>query len=352
MYELNNPLLLVNKDNISCNIKNKDKGSLSCLSKNIILKLVKIYNTTFCNNNQKFCLTYKRIKTENRIISDIYKELKNKLTKYNKLYQNEIYWKKIKEFTDIFINDDYIFTPKMPTDWCDSLSEWKNGNTDAPWLSNYDIDEIILSYENKYDNFKFLGSIPIDFKDVKDNMCILDIFNSDSSEKSWLKYNSKKNICNFNPSIYSNKTHFGVVFNTDTHDGSGQHWMSMYICTDKNKPCILFFDSAVTYNPIHNKIQNFINNIKNTYPYLKFKIKYNDHKHQTSNSECGMYSIYFILTMLDADLSSNKNYNAIKFFNKYFDNSDFTIKDKLMILYRTKLFNSSVCKKIQLENSI
>ena len=62
MNELNDPLLLVNKDNISCNIKNKDKGSLSCLSKNIILKLVKIYNTTFCNNNQKFCLTYKRIK--------------------------------------------------------------------------------------------------------------------------------------------------------------------------------------------------------------------------------------------------------------------------------------------------
>ena len=82
--------------------------------------------------------------------------------------------------------------------------------------------------------------------------------------------------------------------------------MSMYINT-KTK-VILFFDSAVTYAHLHPEIKKFIENIKKQYKNINFTFKYNNIQHQQSNSECGMYSIYFILTMLDADES--KNYNS------------------------------------------
>lgn len=348
---INDPLLLVNnKNKVQCNT-NKSKLKFTCLTKNIILQLVKIFNTTFCNKHQEFCLKNKTIKTENRTIKTIYLELKSKLSNFNKLYSNEIYWQKIQEFSDIFINNKYLFVSKMPTEWCDSISKWRNGNIDAPWLSNYDIDDIIIKYEKKYPTFKFLGSTPIDFRKKKHGTCILDLFSN--TDKSWLSYNKNTSIkyCNFNPSIYSNKKYYGIVFNTDTFEGSGKHWMAMYFSIDKSNPCILFFDSAVTFNPYHNEIKGFIKNIQNTYPSLNFTIKYNTKQHQTSNSECGMYSIYFILTMIDAELHSNKSYSALRFFDKYFNNQSFTIHDNLMILYRTKLFDSSICKKIQLQIS-
>ena len=68
---------------------------------------------------------------------------------------------------DIFIHNKYLFVSKMPTEWCDSISKWRNGIIDAPWLSNYDIDDIIIKYEKKYPTFKFLGSTPIDFRKKK-----------------------------------------------------------------------------------------------------------------------------------------------------------------------------------------
>jgi hypothetical protein len=348
----NDPLLLVNnKNKVRCNSKNKNKLNFTCLTNNIILQLVKIFNTTFCSHNQEFCLENKIIKTQNRNIKEIYKELKQKLSKFNKLYSNEIYWKKIKEFSHIFINNKYLFVPKMPTEWCHSISKWRNATVDAPWLSNYDIDEIIQEYENKYNTFKFLGSTPIDFRKKKYGTCTLNLFNNSNSDNSWLIYNKQSNIkyCNFNSSIYSDKKYFGIVFNTDTFEGAGKHWMAMYFCIDKSKPCILFFDSAVTFNPYHNEIKGFIKNIQDTYPSLNFNIKYNNKQHQTSNSECGMYSIYFILTMIDAELHPNKSYSANYFFDTYFNNKNYTIYDNLMILYRTKLFDPSICKKIELE---
>lgn len=345
----NDPLKIINEYSKCKKNKNtKKKLKFTCLTEDIILQLVNIYNNNFCSNNPTFCLKNKTIKVNNRDINNIYNELKYKLSLYNKVYSKELYWKKIKEFSHIFINNNFFHVTKMPTEWCSTIKNWRNSYINAPWLSNYDIDDVIIKYENKYKKFKFLGSIPIDFRRTKFGSCVLDLFSN--SSKSWLKIDNNSNYCNFNPLIYKNKTHFGIVFNTDTSDGPGKHWMSMIFCVNPKNPYILFFDSACTYYNLHDEIKNFINNIKNIYPQLNFTVKYNKKQHQTSNSECGMYSIYFILTMLDADFSSNKKYNGIKFFDKYFDNDSYTIHDKLMILYRTKFFDASTCKKIHLEN--
>ena len=162
-------------------------------------------------------------------------------------------------------------------------------------------------------------------------------FNDDDDKSKWLKNpGSSSDHCDYNPFGYKDKCAYGIVFNTDKHDGGGKHWMSMYINTETK--VILFFDSAVTYTHLHPEIVDFIDNVKKQYKDIDFTFKYNKIQHQQSNSECGMYSIYFILTMLDSDES--KDHNSLETFNKYFNSTDKTISDKLMVLYRTQLFRS------------
>ena len=47
----------------------------------------------------------------------------------------------------------------MPTEWCQNITEWRESLIDAPWLSNYEIDNIVEQYEFKYKSFKSLCSI-------------------------------------------------------------------------------------------------------------------------------------------------------------------------------------------------
>lgn len=331
-----------------CNINNKNSLSFTCFSKDDILELVTIYNSSIANiyngkrikrkNNKKEEYPIINVKQNNKEknIKTIYDELKKHLVKYKGTNTKEYCWLKLSEFKQKFVNSDNLFIPEMPTEWCQDIKEWRQSQIDAPWLSNFDIDGIIEQYEFKYKNFKFLGSTPIDFRQKKYGSCILNIFNEDDQKSKWLKNNSKEEYCNYNPTGYKNKNIFGIVFNTDKHSGGGKHWMALYI--NVNKKIILFFDSAVTYAHLHPEIKSFVENIKNQYKNKNFTFKYNNIQHQQSNSECGMYSIYFILTMLDADES--KKYNSLQMFDTYFNSSQKTITDKLMVLYRTKLFRS------------
>ena len=337
-------------ERLYCNVNNKNSLSFTCFSENDILELVSIYNNDIANiqnnkndknskNSKKELYPVVNIKIGNnrKSIKAIYDELKSNLTRYKKTNSKEFCWLKLSEFKKKFVNSDNLFIPEMPTEWCLDIKAWRESQIDAPWLSNYDIDGIIEQYEFKYKNFKFLGSTPIDFRQKKYGSCILNIFNDDDEKSKWLKNtNSKEEYCNYNPMGYKNKNIFGIVFNTDNHDGGGKHWMALYI--NVNKKIILFFDSAVTYAHLHPEITAFVENIKKQYKNQNFTFKYNNIQHQQSNSECGMYSIYFILTMLDADES--KKYNSLQMFNTYFNSSEKTITDKLMVLYRTKLFRS------------
>ncbi len=341
-----------NKDRLYCNVNNKNSLSFTCFSENDIFELVTIYNSDIANIHNKKKLKNKKINDNElypiiqirypnsntkKSIKTIYDELKNNLSKYKKTNNKEYCWLKLSAFKKKFISSDNLFVPEMPTEWCSNITKWRESLIDAPWLSNYDIDNIIEQYEQKYKSFKFLGSTPIDFRQKKYNTCILNIFNDDSYKSKWLvNKNSSSEYCDYNPTGYKGKHCFGIVFNTDKHDSGGRHWMSMYI-NIKTK-VILFFDSAVTYAHLHPEIKDFIENIKKQYKNIKFTFKYNNIQHQQSNSECGMYSIYFILTMLDADES--KKYDSLYMFDKFFNSSEKTVSDKLMVLYRTKLFRS------------
>lgn len=197
---------------------------------------------------------------------------------------------------------DY-YSPKMP-------KEWKRNPTE--WLSSIEILEKMKQYEEAYPCFEFIGPTSIDFdKVLHGKVCV------------------EKELCNFQlwTQIKRKKKKIGIIFNTDPHDKGGSHWISMFINIPKK--IIFFFDSAG--DPAPEEIMNFVKRIqeqgRSLNPPIEFKFDQNHpHEHQYSSTECGMYSLYFIINMLEDKLTT-----------KYLKTH--VIPDERMIEYRKKYFN-------------
>ena len=110
-----------------------------------------------------------------------------------------------------------------------------------------------------------------------------------------------------------------MVFNTDPHNKSGEHWISLYIdCIGKNinHPCIYFFDSVG--NPPPKQIKDFIDDTRGKsnkdYTYIE-----NDVSHQSGNTECGIYCLHFLTYMINGGnfMKYIKNKKNDKFMEKY-----------------------------------
>jgi len=295
-----------------CAPSNNKKVANSCFTENQILKLCKSYNL---NSNNK-------IQTVNRSILSIYNDLKQNLNNID-----EYLWIENSKNTKYLTDDELknIFVPKMPTEWCSDIQNWRNqtnnSTINAPWLSNFDIDIIMKQYHHKYPNFTFLGTFPIDFQESNLFGCV-------------------SNLCGFNiDNIISKKKNcFGIVLNTDKHTQSGAHWISIFCNLRTFK--IYFFNSATNnQSRIPEEVKSFVHNIQKQVLKLyhrQLEFKFNDKvKHQSSNSECGIYSIYFILSLLDADENGN---NGSSVFDQYFNNPLFKITDSNMVQQRFKYF--------------
>ena len=172
------------------------------------------------------------------------------------------------------------------------------------WLSTTNINDVIEQYEKNYDNFMYLGTVPYDFEDLE--------------ELGISKLNFKKEQ-------KDGISKLGMVINLDYHYQSGSHWVALYTDLDKNQ--IYYFDSFA--KKPRKKIKNFINRITK-YMYKKkynenldinnvlkqiggnksnvshsnqiknlskFDIRFNNIQHQFKNSECGVYSINFIIRL-------------------------------------------------------
>lgn len=145
------------------------------------------------------------------------------------------------------------------------------------WLSTFDINFALAQYETKYEDFKFLGAVPIDFAEL-DNLPFKKL--------------------DFNDLYKNGKKRLGVVFNLDEHYKSGSHWVSLFADLEKGQ---VYFSDSFAIGPPKQVIQ-FIGLIEE---YLKIErdisepdIRYNKTQHQKGNSECGVYSINFILRLL------------------------------------------------------
>jgi hypothetical protein len=199
------------------------------------------------------------------------------------------------------------------------------------WLSTSDINDVVTQYQEKYKDFLFLGALPADFQEIK----FLGINDLDFAD---IEKEGKHKI--------------GMVINLDVHTQGGSHWVALY--TDLQKGQIYYFDSFAKkpskrtkkfinkilkylYKKNYNKdinINSLIETIKSSNEnkdlknLKKFDIRYNNIQHQFNNSECGVYSINFIVRLVGGEsfdeITQNitKDNEMNKCRTKYFRNVD------------------------------
>lgn len=188
------------------------------------------------------------------------------------------------------------FRPKMPRSWKKNPYEW---------LSSVDIQSVMTQYEEKYPEFYFIGPVPIDF-DYRENMgqCVVN------------------ELCNISIAelLKQNTTKVGIIFNLDKHDQPGSHWIALFM--DIKEHTICFFDSYGHEPP--NEIKVLIDRLQKQASELappnNFEFTYNCNKtrHQFEHSECGVYSIYFVIQLLEKKKTFNELQSRIpdEFVNK------------------------------------
>ena len=253
---------------LNCSPENKDKV-YTCYSDNDLKKLKTMWNKRHPDNP----IT----STDSK---EIWQQLKNY---YSSICNKESCWvrqmtkntKMEKELLD-------AFAPESPKDW------EKNPNE---WLSSIDILKVMNQYEKKYKCFDFLGPSPIDYDSQRlYNECV------------W------EELCHFNLENHIKKGHtkLGVIFNLDPHYKGGSHWVSLFI--NIKKKMIFYFDSSGETCPV--QIKKFIDMVIKQGQKLPNKIEFNfdeNHpvEHQYGNTECGIYSIFFIIHMLEDKITGH-----------------------------------------------
>ena len=166
---------------------------------------------------------------------------------------------------------------------------WKNNKRE--WLNTYDILNVMKQYEDKHTTFEFLGVFPVDFAKKTQQTP------SHPSSPSCVV----QSMCNFSVVDFKKrgKTSFGMVLNLDPHDKPGSHWVACYCCLDVNDPKygICYYDSGGLKPP--KPILDFIKNIYNQVDDPKhFQKRYNPTKTQFQDTECGIFSMLFIVLCL------------------------------------------------------
>jgi hypothetical protein len=284
---LNNKLTnKINFTKLSCSPKKE--LTFTCFTKDELIELKNAWN---------------RINTDKINTNDSYEIwclLKQKLSN---TCSNESCWLKqnfIKNNTNIKLIES--FSPAHPKDWIKNPYEW---------LSNIDIMNVMEQYKKVYPCFDFLGPSPIDYDyKLSINECVWN---------DLCKYELKKSISN-------KKKKIGVVFNLDTHEKGGSHWVSLFINIPKQ--FIFYFDSAGASIP--KQLEKFVKKVEEQGKECNINFVFDQNhpfQHQFSNTECGMYSLYFISNMLEDKLSIQ--YLKTK-----------RLPDSLMKKYRKIYFNS------------
>lgn len=176
-----------------------------------------------------------------------------------------------------------LFRPKQPLLWR------KNPNA---WLSNYDILAVMHQYHESTPGFRFVGVFPSDFQTrSREGTCV-------SSAMCDLTVRKMINVDGIRK--------LGFVFNLDKHTGRGSHWTSMFIGLDPSIPDrfgAYYFDSigrapmaqvASFQRRIHAEVASELGEDVGK----RFVVCHNRHRKQYGNTECGIYSMFFIVACI------------------------------------------------------
>lgn len=210
----------------------------------------------------------------------------------NSCGSNEACWLTTRQGKEISDKLKHVFKPPIP-------------KKKYAWLSNYDIDDVMVQYEERYPFFIYLGTAALDFE-------------------SYIPEYKKLDICK----LYKGGIRvIANVYNMDYHNQGGSHWVAVFIDLRDNDDIkkwsdktivdkyyqkggaktksVEFFDSVGSANDTDGKppkeIDKFMRRMATDYHNgigEGLEYKYNTVQHQFKNSECGVYCINFILERL------------------------------------------------------
>ena len=260
------------------------KGS-SCYSDTTLLKMRDLWNV-----RQPFG----KIKSEDpkQIWKELKENLRNSCNKESCWFKSELlggtHQLSHKELRLL----ENSFAPRAPVKW---------KKYPKTWLSSTDILSVMKQYEYFYPTFDFIGPAPLNFDHhLYNNKCV------------W------EDLCKFSveEQLEEKKTKIGIVLNTDYHDEPGQHWIALFI--DLKENFIMYFDSTGHKPPseVNVLIRRVRKNSKEIGVPLKLYV--NRTKHQTKDTECGMYVMFFIIELLTGrkkpcDFMTNKMHDEEAF---------------------------------------
>ena len=276
----------------------KSVNDVSCFTIEALRKIATKWNET----HPQMKIEFDNITTGAKLWSSI-----NNVMKYK--CNNEICWMKQDFIKNSTLARELLknFKPFMPKTWSKNPREW---------LNTIDIRDVMNQYEIKYPEFEFIGPVPMDFDTkVEFGQCVVD-------ELCKISLDDLKK---------KGKTKIGVIFNLDKHTQSGSHWVAMHCNTKLDAQGmgeICYWDSyGFKPNPevvvLMNRLKEQASKLENK---INLEIKINENRHQYKNSECGMYCIYFITSLLDGKMFENIVQNIVdddtmngkrnEFFNK------------------------------------
>lgn len=179
------------------------------------------------------------------------------------------------------------------------------------WLDNHNIAAVMKQYEEIYPWFRFYGVHPIDF----------------SAPSPYKKGSAKEclipKMCSIEiPGLRREGIRYaGVIFNLDNHLGSGSHWVSLMIDASPKTPGVYYFDSYGMKPP--KQVWVFMQDLSIEEP--RAVLGYNGRRFQFGNSECGMYSMFFLICLMHG-------YPFAKFVKR-------PVADRFMLALRDWLFS-------------
>ena len=244
---------------LQCNPATLTETYTTCLPQDMLIRLRNAWNERFPSAS---------IPTSLRKKDDIWAALRLRMQNQ---YRCATEFCALKELgtADTIEHGKRYFRPEKPASWTADPDEW---------LDTLTISRVMEQYEAAYPHFEFIGPVPIDFdkvlpgnwgKCVVDELCKLDLHA--------VRRRGDKAV--------------GVIFNLDTHDEDGSHWVCSYINLVTGDA--YYYDSYGL--PPCAEIKRFLRRCKEQGCH---SVKWNTKRHQRKQSECGMYCMYFIISLL------------------------------------------------------
>jgi hypothetical protein len=144
-------------------------------------------------------------------------------------------------------------------------------------ISNFNISDIFKQMEKKYPEF----------------------YGYEFQFSDFINYPNSEPLRKPPESMIGDKKVYGIVVNTDITGGSGIHWFALLVDIRKEPWTIEYFNSSG--NKPQYPINKWMNNIKRSLcrsSNCKIILANDGFQHQKGNTECGLYSMYYIWSRL------------------------------------------------------